>query len=133
MILPHGDRRMVLMAAGAAALAAMTGAASAQSRDIVGTVRYEGGAVIPEGRLAIRLAGSADRDDAGGPVALMIDSDGKSKSIAFSVPVSGDRDGSAPPEVVARLEREDGWLLARGSAGTDAGHPVDVTLYAAMH
>ncbi len=34
---------------------------------------------------------------------------------------------------MARLERADGWLLARGSAPLNAGSPVPVTLYAVTY
>jgi hypothetical protein len=34
---------------------------------------------------------------------------------------------------VARLERADGWLVARGSAELEAGSPVSVTLNAVMY
>jgi hypothetical protein len=35
--------------------------------------------------------------------------------------------------IVARLERADGWLLARGSAQLEAGAPVHVTLNVVMY
>jgi hypothetical protein len=34
---------------------------------------------------------------------------------------------------VVRLERADGWLLARGSARIEAGAPVEVTLNTVMY
>jgi hypothetical protein len=36
-------------------------------------------------------------------------------------------------QIVARLERADGWLVARGSARFEAGSPVYVTLSAVMY
>jgi hypothetical protein len=35
--------------------------------------------------------------------------------------------------IVARLERADGWLLARGSARFEAGAPLEVALRAVVY
>jgi hypothetical protein len=128
------DRRTVLMAAGAAAVAATAGPAAAQSTDIRGAVTFEGGAVIPKGRLVIYLDDTAVQDDAEGRAAkTRIDSNGGSKAIEFSL--SPPQGSTAAPtlQVVARLERADGWLLARGSAPFAAGSPVNVKLNTVMY
>ena len=127
------DRRTVLMTAGAAAVTAAAGPVAAQSPEIRGTVGFEGGAAIPEGRLAIYLEDPAIEESAQRRLASThIESDGRSRSLAFSLP--GPASPSASTErVVARLERADGWLLARGSAPLNAGSPVPVTLYAVTY
>lgn len=126
------DRRTMLLAAGTAAVAAVAGAAPAQSPDIRGTVEFEGGAFIPKGQLAITVEDPALRDDPQHSAASMrVESDGGSRMMDFSLPQAGPASESA--QVVARLERADGWLLARGSAPLEAGAPILVTLYTVMY
>ncbi|EHK74547.1 hypothetical protein SM0020_28325 [Sinorhizobium meliloti CCNWSX0020] len=57
-----------------------------------------------------------------------VKSDGKSKTIAFSLSVPGSATASPTRRIVARLERADGWLVARGSIQLKAGAPVHLTL-----
>jgi uncharacterized lipoprotein YbaY len=128
------DRRTVLMAAGAAAVAAATGPAAAQSTDIRGEVTFEGGAVIPEGHLEIYLEDPAIQDETRRRAAeTRIDSDGKSKATAFSLAAPASATASPTLRIVARLERADGWLVARGSTQFEAGSPVHVTLNTVMY
>ena len=123
------DRRTVLIAAGAAAIAVAAGPAAAQSKDIRGAVTFEGGAAIPEGRLEIYLEDPAIEDRARRRAAeTRIKSDGKSKAIEFSLSPSASPTASRTLRIVARLERADGWLIARGSAQFEAGSPAHVTL-----
>jgi len=35
--------------------------------------------------------------------------------------------------IVARLERADGWLLARGNAKVTVGMPADITLFRVIY
>jgi uncharacterized lipoprotein YbaY len=128
------DRRTVLMTAGAAVVAAAAGPGAAQSTDIRGTVTLEGGATMPEGHLEIYLEDPAIEDRARRRAAkTRIKSDGRSKTIAFSLPPPASSTASPTLRIVARLERADGWLLARGSAQFEAGSPVHVTLNAVMY
>src|SRR3954452_22293516 len=123
------DRRTVLMTAGAVAAAAVVGAAAAQSTDIRGAVTFEGGAVIPKGRLLIYLEDTAGQDKAQRrPAGSHIESDGGSKAIEFALSQPAGATASPTLQIVARLERADGWLLARGSAQLKAASPVRVTL-----
>jgi hypothetical protein len=126
------DRRTILIAAGAAAVAATAWPVTAQSADIRGAITFMGGAVIPEGHLEISLDDPAVTGKIR-PAAARITSDGKSKSIPFSLPSSVGSTPSPTLQIVARLERADGWLLARGSAQVDAGSPVSVTLKTVMY
>lgn len=126
------DRRTVLMAAGAAAVAVTAGTVAAQSTDIRGAVTFEGGAVIPKGHLEIYLEDPAIQDKARRRTAkTRVKSDGGSKTIEFSLPASST--ASPTLQIVARLERADGWLIARGSTQLEAGSPVYVTLNVVMY
>ncbi|ACP21629.1 conserved hypothetical protein (plasmid) [Sinorhizobium fredii NGR234] len=128
------DRRTVLMTVGAAAFAVVAGPAAAQSTDIRGTVTFEGGAVIPEGHLEVYLdepatQGSTPRR----ATKTRIKSDGRSKTIAFSLLPPAGSTASPTLRIIARLERADGWLVARGSTKVEAGSPVYVTLNTVMY
>lgn len=127
------DRRSVLMAAGGAVVTAAASTVAAQSTDIRGAVRYEGGTVIPQGHIEIYLDDPAAHDSAQSRAAEMrIDSDGASKTISFLLPAIAT--ASSPTlQIIARLERDDGWLLARGSAQLQDGSPIDITLNTAMY
>jgi uncharacterized lipoprotein YbaY len=128
------DRRAVLIAAGGAALVVTTKRAAAQSADFSGTVTFKGGAVIPKGRLEIFLEDTAIQDKAQRRTAkTQIESDGKSKTMAFSLAKPAGMAASPTLQIVARLEREDGWLLARGSAQVDLGSPAQVALSAVVY
>lgn len=127
----RADRRTVLLLIGTAAVATVAGTAPAQAGDISGTVEFEGGALIPKGEIAIHIEDATYQEDAPPRAAGMrVRSDGKSKSVGFSFPPS-----MASPEarIVARLERADGWLLARGSARLEVGSAVTLVLRTVMY
>lgn len=128
------SRRTVLSAAGAAAVAAVAGTVSAQPADISGTVGFEGGAVIPGGEIEVYVEDPAARDDARHRAArTRVRSDGGSRAIDFALsPLTGST-ASSRAQIVARLERSDGWLLARGSAQFAVGSPVHIVLHAVMY
>lgn len=128
------NRRTVLMAAGAAAFAVTSGTGSAQSADIRGAVTFVGGAVVPKGDLTIYLENPAIQDAMQRRVAEMhVKSDGGSTMIDFLIRQPKSVDASPTLQIVARLTRADGWLLARGSAQLKPNAPVYVTLNKAMY
>ena len=128
------DRRTILIAAGAVAFAAATGAAAQQSVDVAGAVNFKGGAVIPRGHIEIYLEDPAIQDNAQRRIAkTYVESDGGSKTIAFSISLPAGSAASPTLQIVARLERSDGWLVARGSAQIRALSPVSVTLKEAIY
>lgn len=130
----HTDLCTVLAAAGAVAIAAVAVPSVAQASDIRGTVSFEQGAAIPQGRLEIYLEDPAVQDKTQRRVAETgMESDGKATAIPFAL--SGQAGGSVSPtlRIVARLERADGWLLARGSAKLVANSPTQVTLNTVMY
>jgi uncharacterized lipoprotein YbaY len=128
------DRRTVLLTAGVAAVAAAVGPVAAQPADIRGAVTFEGGAVIPEGYLEIYLEDSAIQDNTRRRVAkTRVKSDGRLKTIAFTLSPPASATASRTLQIVARLERADGWLVARGSTQLAAASPVHVTLNAVMY
>jgi hypothetical protein len=121
-----------MFVAGLAAFAAVAGPGSAQAADISGTVEFAGGAVIPEGGITLHLEiPEADALHEVPPLAVV--SDGKAKAVDFSFAQSAGPDAAAGARIVARLEREDGWLLARGSAQVEPGTPVQIVLHTVMY
>lgn len=128
------DRRVAamtaaLMTAGAVAFATAAGPATAQSSAIEGTVTFEGSAAIPEGRLHVYLEDPAVPESAKRRLAeTRLESDGKARTLAFTLPRPAGPTPSTAERIVARLERSDGWLLARGSAPVGTGAAVAVRL-----
>ncbi len=126
------DRRTMLMTVGAAAVTAVAGSGAgsvcAQSTDIRGAATFESGAVVPEGHLEIYLEDLAGQGSARRTTERRIKSDGRSKTIAFSLTPPASSSSSPTLRIVARLERADGWLVVRGSTQFKAGEPVNVTL-----
>jgi uncharacterized lipoprotein YbaY len=128
------NRRTVLIAAGAAMLATTAGTVAAQSTDIHGEVSFKGGLAIPEGRIEIYLEDLSIQDRALRRVAeTSVESDGGSTAIGFSISRPASAAASPKLQIVARLERADGWLVARGSARSDASSPVFVALKEAIY
>ncbi len=126
------DRRTILLAAGSTAAAAVAGSVAAQSPGIHGTLSYEGGAPIPKGRIRLTIEGAGQAPSARSAAEARLDSDGKATAVAFQIPLPA-RASPAPAEIVATLEREDGWLLARGSAVFDPGAAVDIVLFTVVY
>ncbi|AGS25593.1 hypothetical protein [Rhizobium etli] len=126
--------RAVLLAVGAAAFAALAESVAAQLTDIRGSVTFEGGAVIPKGHLEIYLEDTASQNNPRRRASeTRIRSDGGSNAIAFSLPLTASSAASPTLRIVARLERADGWLVARGSTQIKAASPVNVTLNTVLY
>jgi uncharacterized lipoprotein YbaY len=127
-------RRAVLMTAGATAVAVAAVPGAAQSTDIRGAVTFKDGAAVPEGQLEVYLSDPAIQDSARRRTATTrIKSDGRAKTLAFSLSLPAGATASPTLQIIARLERADGWLVARGSARVEAGLPAHVTLNAVMY
>lgn len=123
------QRPSTLLAAGL--LAAGIGAATpAVAAELGGTILYESGKKIPEGRIEIFLE-TVPGKTAGGP-GTQIESSGSSMSIAYALSGVDQATALQGSRIVARLERADGWLLARGSAKV-TGDSVDITLFTVMY
>ena len=118
-----------ILVAGTAALAVATGGLAAQAADIRGTVDFEGGAAIPPGQLQIQIEDTGQQKAA---PAAQVESNGKAASVEFTL-TSPEMKQSGAIEVVAQLQREDGWLLARGSTTYTPGEPMHITLYKVMY
>lgn len=128
------DRRTVLLAVGTAAFAAAALAGTARPMEVEVTVGFEGDEFVPKGQLVVYLDDPASPDDARSLAeATNVGSDGGSRNIDISLPLPPGADTSSPQQIVARLERPDGWLLARGSTQLDTGAPVIITLYTVMY
>lgn len=119
--------RMMLLAAATAAVGAGAGADTTRPGNIQITIGFEDGKSIPEGRLVVHLDDPAGRRQTG----MTAESDGNVTTISLSLPPVPDR--SSPRQVVAQLQRADGWLLARGSAQLEGDAPVAITLYTVMY
>lgn len=131
---PPVNRRTLLIAAGSAVVAVFARTVSAQSQVVRGAVTYTSGEIIPKGQINIQIAGSSIQDSQQhGEVETKVNSDGKSETISFSLVLPSRLTSSHKMEVVAHLARDDGWLLARGSAPLAIGEPVSITLYTAMY
>ncbi len=126
------NRRTVLMAAGAVAVSAVTGPAGAQPAEIRGTITFDGGSAIPEGQLEIYVEEPGAKTKARA-AQTRIASKGGLKTIAFALIPPEASAGSKPLRIIARLERADGWLLARGSTRYRSGSPVTVALQTVMY
>jgi hypothetical protein len=119
---------------GAAAFLATGAAFASSTTEISGTVEFAHGGLVPKGLLEIYLEDTAARENQPrGAATTRVRSDGKSRSITFSLSLPASLSDALTLQVVARLERADGWLIARGSAKTDADSPVNVTLNRAMY
>ncbi|MBY5933538.1 hypothetical protein KUV51_11055 [Tateyamaria omphalii] len=114
--------------------AILTGTADAQSKDFRGGLTFAGGEVIPAGRIKIFAEDTAIQTERRlADHEVSIDSDGKSRQIEFPLAWSASYSASPTLRIVAQLEREDGWLLARGSAKVRAGQPISITLNKVMY
>jgi hypothetical protein len=129
------SRRTALLAAGllATGAAALTESTAAQSTDVSGTVKFQGDAVVPKGQIVIYAEDSAVPKARALAVKTQLKSDGRTKAMAFSLPLPASATASSTLQIVARLERGDGWLLARGSAKLKAGTSVEIILYTVMY
>lgn len=129
-----GPRAALLAATAAAGLAGIAGVAAARSQDIRGTISHEGGGPVPEGCIALHLEDPATEEAARAHVgAPCIASDGKSRTISFSVPLPSGSAATAGLRIAALLQRSDGRLIARGSARSNADAPLHITLHRAMY
>ena len=130
----HLKRRTLMLGVGAVLMARQ--AHSEPSPDIQVTLTFEGGNQIPKGSIDIMLEDPAMADKtARQNMTWRVTSTGKDRKIAVPVPVSSPaaRTGSGTAQIVARMTRADGWLLARGSARFQADQPIEITLHQVMY
>jgi hypothetical protein len=127
--------RSVLLAAGllATGTAALTETVAAQTTDVNGTVKFQGDAVVPKGHIIIYPEDPAVPNVGALAVKTKLKNDGGTKAIAFSLSLPASATASPTLQIVACLERGDGWLLARGSAKLKADTPVEITLNTVMY
>ncbi|WP_299550620.1 hypothetical protein [uncultured Tateyamaria sp.] len=130
---PRINRRSFLLVLGST-VAMVPGAVWSQSGNMHGALIFRGGKVIPEGKIEVYLEDPSIQDkEILSKVKTRVKSDGRSRKIAFSLALPASSIVSPTLQIVARLEREDGWLLARGSAQVEADLPVSITLNTAMY
>lgn len=124
-------KRIVRALLGAVVAAAAAAPAAATADEIRGAVFARDGGAVPAGDLAITLeAADAPRR----PLAQTRGrSDGSARTVPFVLPQPSGAAAAGRLNVVVRLERADGWLLARGSAPLDADGKVRVALDPVMY
>ncbi|OJH44221.1 hypothetical protein [Paracoccus sp. SM22M-07] len=130
----HLKRRTLMLGVGAVLMARQ--AHSEPSTDIRVILAFEGGNQIPKGSIDITLEDPAMADKTAlQDMTWRVTSTGKDRKIAVPVPVSSPaaRTGSGTAQIVARMTRADGWLLARGSARFQADQPIEITLHQVMY
>ncbi|WP_372573655.1 hypothetical protein [Ruegeria jejuensis] len=128
------DRRIIWIAASALAVSVIAPPVGAQTKDIRGSILYEDNGKIPEGRVFIYLENPAVQYKTRAIVPkTSVNSDGKSRVIEYSFSWPARLKASPELRVVARLERDDGWLIARGSAPFKTGAPAKITLNQALY
>ncbi|MEK0165260.1 hypothetical protein VWZ88_06200 [Phaeobacter sp. JH20_36] len=127
-------RRQLILGLAATALVVTADRGRAQPGAVQGIVTFAGEGKIPKGRITVFLS-DPSQADAPDDTAARVDliSDGASRQIAFSLPQTELPQNHTARRLVARLEREDGWLIARGSAKLAAGQRPEVTLNTVMY
>ncbi len=132
--LTNGSKALLVAGMLVAGSTAVTQTTAAQPTDVTGTLRFESGSEIPKGHIKLYLKDPASQSKMQELVAkTKLTSAGKFKSLVFTVSLPTNTSATPTQQIVARLERADGWLLARGSAKLRDDAPVDITLYKAMH
>ncbi|RJE79714.1 hypothetical protein [Paracoccus sp. JM45] len=122
------------MTAGIAAFAVVSGQAVRASDGIRCIVTFEGDMPIPEGQIEVVIE-NAGLQSENQPSALTfrMPSDGQSRQILFDLPLPVNIKTKSGVQIVAYLERKDGWLLARGSAEFKTTAPNKIELFTAIH
>ncbi|AHD08602.1 hypothetical protein [Phaeobacter gallaeciensis] len=129
----HPHRRTLLLGAAGFALTALTYRAKAQSEVVQGRLTFAGDAKIPKGRISISLSNPGQPDTSDPALEFDLISTGRAKRIDFTLSSAALSALSPTLQVVARLERADGWLIARGSTRLAAGARLDITLNTVMY
>ncbi|WP_405117430.1 hypothetical protein L0Z64_05705 [Phaeobacter sp. BS23] len=111
----HPHRRTLLLGAAGFALTALTYRAKAQSEVVQGRLIFAGDAKIPKGRITIFLSSLGQPGTSDPALEFDLISTGRAKRIDFTLSSAALSALSPTLQVVARLERADGWLIARGS------------------
>lgn len=130
----HLKRRTLMLGVGAVLMARQ--AHSEPSPHIQVILTFEGGNQIPKGSIDIMLDDPAMADKTAlQDMTWRVTSTGKDRKIAVPVPAPSPagRTGSGKAQIVARMTRADGWLLARGSARFQADQPIEITLHQVMY
>ena len=123
------NRRALLNASGVAIVLTLISPAMAHAQDIRGTVSFENGAAIPQGLVKVYLSDPGRQNNAQhGTDLVTLESNGKSTALSFILPSPINQPTSSTLQIVAHLERPDGWLLARGSSKLRLARPAQITL-----
>jgi len=127
-------RRSLILGASAAALAAFVHRGAAQPEAVRGVVIFANDGKIPKGGIELFLTDPARRGAEEHRIAqATLHSNGTAERIEFAFELPQPLPQSATRQIVARLERPDGWLIARGRAKLRAGVPVFIRLDTVMY
>lgn len=127
-------RRTLLGAAVTTLIASRATGGSMTAPTPTGTITYGARKTLPAGRIALVIEDTAD-PAADQPTVLTVESDGTAETLDFTLPDDAlsatlNRKGV---ELVAYLEREDGFLIARGSVEMPLVAPVVIDLATVMY
>ncbi|WP_237028966.1 hypothetical protein [Phaeobacter porticola] len=92
-----------------------------------------GDAKTPKGRITISLSNPGQPGTSDPALEFDLISTGRAKRIDFTLSSAALSVLSPTRQVVARLERADGWLIARGSTTLPTGSPIHITLNKVMY
>ncbi|EEA96930.1 hypothetical protein [Pseudovibrio sp. JE062] len=130
-------RHSALLAAGLAISAVSTNAETVKSqpKTISGTITYAGDEAIPKGQIKIFLKDSETQSKSQVSTSkTQLISTGKAKTLAYTFAMPSKTKDYQMQLIEVRLERADGWLLARGSEKVRGGETsTDVMLYKVMY
>ncbi|UWR42398.1 hypothetical protein K4F84_12580 [Phaeobacter inhibens] len=129
----HPHRRTLLLGAAGFALTALTYRAKAQSEVVQGRLIFAENAKIPKGRIILSLSDPGQPGTSDPALEFDLISTGRAKRIDFTLSSAALSALSPTLRVVARLERADGWLIARGSTKMPTGSPIHITLNKVMY
>ena len=130
-------RHSALFAAGLAISAVSTNAVAVKSQPkaITGTITYAGNEAIPKGQIKVFLKDSETQSKSQVTASqTQLISTGKAKALAYTFAIPVKTTAAQVLLIEVRLERADGWLLARGSEKVRGMRdPTDVMLYKVMY
>ncbi|TWI87331.1 hypothetical protein JM93_02573 [Roseibium hamelinense] len=128
------NRRAFLCTSILATLTVPCTRARAQEEKVFVRVTYPSLKAIPEGRIRIFVPDQAVPSSETGGQGLrekLLITDGNTDFEEFSLPVSFA--AARPVQIIAHLERTDGWLLARGSVRLSHAKDVVIQLTKVMY
>jgi hypothetical protein len=127
-------RRTVIANAGAAFIVLAASKFANASSSIRCKIYFEGNTAIPEGEIDVAIEDTAVQNSNENQIPnVRLSSSGKSQVIEFDLPIPSAVETPSTLQIVAYLERKDGWLLARGSAAFSVDMANEIELFKVMY